>query len=390
MLFSLKYPTVTEFYTALINANKTFETSDNRKLAEYLVLALIKNSRLRGHVLTRRTAIQSWDWDIVPIDSTQSNDALQAKLRLSNIIKTLIKSRISVPLFGFLVLEVGWRLSDNSRVPYLVKSYEPTDVITAKTGAAIIANGNEKIPKSVNSEDILNNSGNYEQILTIIDTDEEYFRGGLLASAMLNEILRLDMLEEWALWAKKQKGLIHGIDRGADKQERSEAETAMRTLLKYNYMISSEYIEFKFEQIANSVAGGSFKELINELNSSISIALLGQANTSELPRGGGSRAALEVQRLVSADIMYSDVIATENLINEQLLPCDYAFNYSNGTLPYKFKINLEESNDFESAVTVASEAISAGIPLKKFEVYEKIGYTIPKETDEVISSNALS
>lgn len=390
MLSTLKYPTVTEFYTALINANKTFETSDNRKLAEYLVLALIKNSRLRGHVLTRRTAIQSWDWDIIPIDSTQSEVAIQAKLRLSNVIKSFIKSRISVPLFGFLVLEVGWKLIDNSRVPYLVKSYEPTDIISAKTGAAIIADGNDKKQKSVNSEDILNNSGNYEQILTIIDTDEEYFRGGLLASAMLNEILRLDMLEEWALWAKKQKGLIHGIDRGADEQERSEAETAMRTLLKNNYMISSEYIEFKFEQIANSVAGGSFKELINELNSSISIALLGQANTSELPRGGGSRAALEVQRLVSADIMYSDVIATENLINEQLLPCDYAFNYSNGVVPYKFKINLAESNDFESAVTVASEAISAGIPLKKYEVYEKIGYTIPKENDEVISSNALS
>lgn len=386
MFNTLKYPTIDEFYKAFINANNQFKTADNRKLAEYCTLAQVKNSRLRGHILTRRTAIQSWDWDIIALEPNASELASQAKLRLSDVIKNIIKKRVSVPLFGFFVADIGWRLEGNSRVPYISKYYVPTDVIAVKDGFAIVSEENKKIEKSVNSDAILQNSGNFDQLLTIIDIDEENFRGGLLASVMLYEIIRLDMIDEWAIWAKKQKGIIHGIDKGADDQERTEAESSLKTLLKNNYFISSDYIEFKFEQIANSVAGGSFKDIINELNSAITIAILGQANTAELPKGGGSRAALEVQRLVSADIMYSDVIATEDLINSQLIPCDYAFNYSNGLAPYKFKINLAEESDYESAVTVASEAISAGIPLKKSEVYEKIGYSIPNEGDEVISS----
>lgn len=159
----------------------------------------------------------------------------------------------------------------------------------------------------------------------------------------------------------------------------------MKQLLKENYVFTSDVIEYKFHQIANSTAGSSFKEIHQELNNSLAIAILGQANTSELPAGGGSRAALEVQRLVSADIMYSDVIATTALINEQLLPIDFWFNASSKEPPYEFKIMLAEQTDYESNAVIIREALAAGVPLKKSEVYSKLGFSMPDDTDNVFS-----
>lgn len=201
------------------------------------------------------------------------------------------------------------------------------------------------------------------------------------------EILRRDAIFEWGNYLRKLKGLIQGIDKGADDEERQVAANALRTAIENNYLLTSDMIDFKFHNIA-STAGSSFKDFLEFINSAISVAVLGQANTTELPSKAGSRAALSVQKLITDDIMFSDVATLEKTVNSQLLAFDHIMHYGTPTPNYRFKVILDETEDFEKNAIIIREAISAGIPLKKSEVYEKLGLTVPKEGDETLQTTA--
>ena len=60
---------------------------------------------------------------------------------------------------------------------------------------------------------------------------------------------------------------------------------------------------------------------------------MGQANTSELPDRGGSRAATEIQRLISADIAFDDQVD----ITDKVCPLTFV----------KAKVAIEELDDGE-------------------------------------------
>lgn len=380
---SLKYPSVQEIEAAFLSADGDFAKADGRLLAEHCTKFIIKNSRIKGNINTRRTAVASWDWDIQPFDSKDADKAAEAKKRLSKTINRIISGRINTCLYGHYAIGIEFVNGTSERIPTIVKHYKPTEILACDGNVLRHAEGDKIATKSKISL-LDTGKGEINPIATIMESDGEDFRGGILLSMAITEILRLDMLQEWVNWSKKQKGMIQGIDMGAEQEERDTAELAMKQLLKENYVFTSDVIEYKFHQIANSTAGSSFKDINQELNNALAIAVLGQANTSELPSGGGSRAALEIQRLVSADVMFADVIATTALINEQLLPIDFWFNASSKEPPYEFVIKLAEQTDYESNANVIREALAAGLPIIKSELYGKLGLTVPKETDEVV------
>lgn len=386
---TLTYPTLDEYYQAFLTANGEFDKADGTKLAEYESMFTIKNSRLRGHILTRRTAVASWSWDLIPFDKANAETASIAKERIRDVVEQIIPQRINTSLFGFYAADIEFALDEESkqRKPKLVKRYLPDQVLAVKADALRFKEGDKVVtqPKS-----LLQAKGDkISPILTIIEIDGEDYRGGQLASIGVSELLRVDTMSEWLNWAKKQKGMIQGIDKGMDEDGLANASSMMSGLLKNNYIISDDSFEVLFHQIANSTAGGSFKDLKEEFNSAIAIAILGQANVSELPKGGGSRAAVEVQAKVSRDIMFSDVLACERLINKQLLPFDYASNYGSPNPPYRFVVRLAEEEDYESNSVVVREALGSGVPLLKSEVYDKLGFSVPAEGEEIITGSAV-
>jgi phage gp29-like protein len=115
---------------------------------------------------------------------------------------------------------------------------------------------------------------------------------------------------------------------------------------------------------------------------------LGQANTTELPSKSGSRAALSVQKLITDDIMYSDIITFEKTVNTQLLVFNNIMNYGTNHPNYRFKVILDDSEDYEKNAIIIREAVSAGIPLIKSEVYEKLGLTPPQDGDDILQTTA--
>ena len=143
-------------------------------------------------------------------------------------------------------------------------------------------------------------------------------------------------------------------------------------------------IEVKLGTLADTNAAASFDLHKKALESDISIAILGQANTTELPANGGSRAALQVLNLIRQDILFSDIINIQTAI-QRLLTIDSYLNKQTMNIDYKFDFIYDDVIDTESNANKFSILAGANMkfPIKKAEFYEQIGNKMPeKDTPE--------
>jgi len=354
---------------------------DMRPLMSVLMRLPDADPRLGGHILTRLTAVTSFDWRIV------GDEDGSVRRRLARTIDTVIRKSLDVPLFGAMCIELdpvfegdAWRLR-------VLRAYDPVDLDRPTPNIEDLRIVREEPGRLVRMRP-------REPFLA--DVDERAWPGGVLRSVLLFEVIRNDMIREWANFSRKLKGIIQGIHReGAQDEERAAAEQALRDAVLHNYLITSDAIEFRFNQLVKESAGQNFKEIKAALDADIAIAVLGQANTSELPRGGGSRAALEILQLIRADIHYSDMLRAERLVNELLL-IDYRLNFDADAqeAPWRFEFAWEESEaeDIEATARMIREVSEIGLPLLADEVYARLGFTRPPDVPDVLrlSRNLLS
>lgn len=363
------YPEISKVLTLLKNADS--KEDDSRNPVElYKLLRKIPdiNPRVAGHILTRNTAVSSFGWSIVGLDDSSKNIIPETTARLNKAINTLMRRHALTHIYGHQVYELEWELINNSQTPKVkIPNYELYHCFNNN----FYVRNNDK-----------SNLVNADTIRLLDYSSTSNVNGGIMRTILITEILRLDATKEQANFIKKLKGILQIINKGGDDDATIAAQAA-QTAIQHNYLVTSDLIEFKLNSITSGQA--PFKDVIEALNSDISIAFLGQANTTELPNQGGSRAALEVMKLVSADIHYNDMIHFEDFINNQLLKYDYQLNYGlDKELPYKFQVNLIEETDRESAAIAVGSMLQTGLPFKKSEIYGLLQMSIPEPNDDVI------
>lgn len=347
---------------------------DMRPLMSVLMRLPDADPRLGGHILTRLTAVTSFDWRIV------GDEDGSVRRRLARTIDTVVRKSLDVALFGAMCIELDPVFEGDAWTLRPLRVYDPVDLDrpTPNVEDLQIVSEDERgrLVRSRPREPF------------IADVDERAWPGGVLRSVLLFEVIRNDMIREWANFSRKLKGIIQGIHReGAQDEERAAAEQALRDAVLHNYLITSDAIEFRFNQLVKEAAGQNFKEIKAALDADIAIAVLGQANTPELPRGGGSRAALQILQLIRADIHHSDMLRAERLVNELLL-VDYRLNFDTDAAeaPWRFEFAWEESEeeDIEATARTIREVAEIGLPLLADEVYARLGFTRPPEVPDVL------
>lgn len=359
---------------------------DVRPLMSVLMRLRRADPRLRGHILTRKTAVSSFSWNIVPVNPTPTQSEIaqaeRAKLRCTPLIREVIQHRLQASLYDVMVIETAIdRLTPLGAVQTPIRRFRPVQLEkTTDYEVSILSQEFAKkvelvLPVAIGSP----KDERASYIIAISDDDE---RGGLLRSIALHEVMLWDMVKEWANFNKKLKGIIQAIYMdGALPEEIASAIESTRQLAQNNYSATSDLIEFKFNQMTQSGAGLSFKDMIETLKSDITLTLLGQANTAELPKNGGSRAALQVLNLIRSDIMFDDMTLTENCINTQVLLNDARLNYNANfaEAPYKFEFSMPDSIDPETRSRIILDAFNAGVDLLKTDLYDGIAATAPNE-----------
>lgn len=370
------------------------KTRDVRPLMSILMRLRRADPRLRGHILTRSTAVSSFGWSIIPADPNPTpldiERADKARQRCSALIREVIKHRLQASLYDVMCIESEIdRAHPLGAVQVPKKRYRPVELEKLDDYSIQIFTPGEQKSTQIVLPVALGAPTDARASYTIATSDDDE-RGGLLRSIATHEILLWEMTTEWGNFNKKLKGIIQAIfSEGATAEEQAAAVSSVRQLAKENYAATSDLIEFKFNQMTQSGAAVSFKDMVESLKTDIALTLLGQANTAELPSSGGSRAALQVLNLIRSDIMYDDMIRTEECINMQVLLNDMRLNYEpTATEPaYRFAFSMPDGIDPETRARIATDAYNAGIRMITSEFYREIGMTAPPDSEDVIQKD---
>lgn len=366
-----QYPTINEYLKAVLSAEKEDIKDKNvRNLMKILSIMPTMNSRLAGHIRTRKTGLRSWGWDIVTNEKSDLEKAKEVKYRLSKVINKITIEYIKSQLFGVSLIELKWDYVNNINVPNIYKIYKPYQLQKWENNIAIVDEYNNKKVIEYNSD--------YIQML-----DDSDHVGGTLRTIAFTELLRSEIPKDWRNYNKKLKGIIQAIAKSDSAEDFQIAEDGVKNVTQDNYVVSNDFVDFQFHNMTAQGASQSFKDFNEALNSDIAIAILGNANTTELPSGSGSRAALQVQQMISADIMFDDVLNVTEIINEQLIKADFEKNYGVGVPSWEFIIPTNLETDYQSNAAALNDILINGIPVIKSQLYEKIGYKMPTPEDEV-------
>jgi len=378
-------PAPKDALASFTKADDQTDSRDTRDLMFYLMRIPQAVPRVRNFFRTRKVAVSSFDYDIVSPDKADTENTAVAKTACKKAIKAVIEDLINISAYGAIAIELEWIQDLNKTwTPKIVKSYEPIEIEPAKNADAIkiMPDGDKDKKFPINPKD---------RDKWILVSDGNFRAGGILRGLLLDAILMVDNKREWANYNTYLKGLLAAfVDENASDDERAALVDALQNVTTRKYAMFSKETNLENLDTVSAVGGDSFKSLISLTNEEFSISFLGQANTTVLPEHGGSRAGLEVLKLISADILYDDITTCEDIVNDQVLTPFYKLNYDPKALecPWKFKFAIAQENDIEKIMTVIEGCQAVGLPLMSEEVYKAIEFTKPENTPEILFQGA--
>lgn len=392
-------PSLPDALKAMKQADERDEkVRDTRPLMAMLMRVVEADPRLGGHVLTRRTALTSFDVVVEPVpgDSRATDDgAAETFARVRRVADTVLNRAPERSLYGAVAMKLAWEAGDTGVAPRIVLDYDPDEIARPS--------------RRVEDLRVLTWTGSGRPTAAAVPTDgtvlaavdESHWTGGVLRSVLIREILLDSNLQEWARFTRKLKGIIGARFDGdvpeAGDPEHTTAQTALGSLVSENYAMYSDRLTFEFNKVVEAAAGGSFKEMKGELEADVAIAILGQANTAQMPDGGGSRAGLQVLNLIRRDIHHADIRVAEAMF-EELLLWDHRLNADPQAVssPYRMRVALETDDDAGAQAEVAARGVGeafdaldgTGAGLPTAEVYARLGYKQPEGLPDVLMRSA--
>ncbi|GIV82216.1 MAG: hypothetical protein KatS3mg051_1570 [Anaerolineae bacterium] len=366
---------------------------DPRPLLQVLMRLPDVDPRLAGHMLTRRTAVTAFGWRILDLTPGSSRRAAETALLeaapvvLAEAIEAAVLTAVDTNLYGAAATEL-MLVMESSRWDVRVARRARPDELDRPTSRPedlrLLEVRDGRLERLTFDAARTRSS---EQAAWIWDVDESTWQGGVLRRVLVYEVLRRDMLQEWANFSRKLKGIIQAIYRdGVLAEEREAAEEAVKRVVANNYLVTSDAITFEFHRTIQEAAGLNFERILDKLDTDVAIALLGQANTAELLAHGGSRAAVQVLNMIRADIRYADMMRAERLA-QRVVDMYYRANVdSQGPVRWRFAFDWSEMDEIDRAeeARTVREALEAGVPLPADEVYARLGYSRPPSAPDVL------
>jgi SPP1 gp7 family putative phage head morphogenesis protein len=196
---------------------------------------------------------------------------------------------------------------------------------------------------------------------------------GLLMSAAQYVIYKRGGFGDWAQFAE-----IFGMPFRVGKYDtyddstRVKLDTALNAMGGAGFAVIPQGTEIEFHQTNGSAQSGVFKDLIEMCNSEMSKLFLGQTMTTD---NGSSRSQSETHQEQQDEIILSDMIEIEYMLNWQLKPKLEALGYpvSNGV----FKFPALKQIPLDKLIDIATK-INAITPIDEDYFYETFNVPKPK------------
>lgn len=335
--------------------------------------------RLAGHINARSAALAGFPWRIKSRVDGGEEAALAVDTRLRQAIDDLIERQLDSYLYGHSLAELSWALDTTGWVPDATKFYDASDLEPhADTamypgGVAVLEATQTGFLRKPALPTTLNG-----QAVTYIIGRRGNTIGGAMRPIMFYQILLHMNLQQWTEFNRRIKGLaVSKYRTGASDDDVATAKAAGEQIGASNAVAISDSVLFEFVKMVDAIGKDSYEQYMERLDARVEMALRGQANTAELPKGGGSRAALQVSHLVEVDNLFWDIKATLKVMNRQLLRQDYEKNVNSVVpmrLPYEFEFITDEIEDNEKNARVLETIVRSGYMPDIEEVRRKTGW----------------
>lgn len=203
-------------------------------------------------------------------------------------------------------------------------------------------------------------------------------------------------LERWA------QGLVHLAldDQRVGSVGRSNDEMVTEYLEQLKKHRSEHiFVTGKQDELKVHDAAGTGYQMVRDFLEYLDRGVTQLILSSILPTGGGadvgSNARAEIEQETSEAIFQSDRRTLSESIQDSLIDLIWRRNrgnlmalFADEGLPLprcpEFVIMQKPLDSPENNIAVISQALQAGIPLKRIEIYERLGYSLPDENDDVI------
>lgn len=211
-------------------------------------------------------------------------------------------------------------------------------------------------------------------------------RGALIRPALLLHLVKHLAVKDWAIFCEVfgMPVRVAKYKQGASAEEKTEALDMLRLLGADAVGIFSEAMQLELVETPNRGVA-PYDAIIAWAERQQSILYLGQTLTTDTSGGTGTYAAAKVHDNVRADLLQSDIQKEGRTIRRQILAPMTRWRFGpTAPTPY-FKREIDEPPDRKLEAEVAQIATQGiGLPLKREQVYERIGYDVPGENDETI------
>lgn len=231
------------------------------------------------------------------------------------------------------------------------------------------------------------------------DTEDTLGYGrGLLDSLHYYQASKMRVVQEGLSAAERfgQGFLIAAVDGlRAGGTDRTNAAVAQRYLTVLNkHRARNAFVHDKGDEVKLLAGFGEgwqlIRELLNYLDNAIRILILG-ANLPTSATSGGSFALAEVQQNSTDALISFDRECLGEVLTRDLVGFVWAINRPTlrqlglgGVRAPALRIRQEGKVDPEAYSRIVEAALRAGMKLKLDEVYRKLGFTLPGESDEVL------
>lgn len=385
-------PTTAQIKKYLKSANAPTQR-DVRQLMSFLQRLQEVDAYLMGLVLTRKRAAQSFKYTLrlppeFKISSTEEKQLNETKIRFrrSAMIKC-IDDIIDGILFGMSGVRLVWSNSNIGTAVISAKSVDLTELDYDDTGDGLLyvdtqTNGN--VVRTPLDPDL------YLSVKYNPMKNRRNFIGSHMRTLMLLSFLKYHNRWNWA-----DNNERHGVPptfathpAGLEPEEVNKLISMVEKLKKDSVAVFPDYVKILYENALKGDQTDSFKQFVDACNLEMAINLHGQNLTTEVQQG--SRAAADVHNQVDDLIISGDCAMIESVFTQQYLRHDYLLNYGEPRNDFfEFVFLQDGQTDYESNSRIitnlyADPEVKKNLPLKKSEVYNKLGFTPPAEGDEVI------
>lgn len=213
-------------------------------------------------------------------------------------------------------------------------------------------------------------------------------RSGLARVAAWGWMFKAYTQRDWAIFTQTfgQPLRVGKYGLGASAQDRETLFRAVANIAGDCAAIIPESMQIDFVETGNLAASSDlYKDRADWLDQQISKAVLGQTATTDAVVGGlGSG---KEHRQVQEDIERADARALSAILNRQLIRPWMELNFGGGVACPRLVIARPEAEDLAVWTQNVERAVRIGLPVKRSQLYEKLGLEEPGPNDEILTGS---